>query len=438
MVEIEKCFEFHKDDRIVVGCSSGPDSMALVDSLVKIRDKYNLFIVVAHVNYNVRDVSTTEANYVRDYCKDNNLVFEYLNINKDSYSNDNFEFEARRIRYRFYKKLVNEYKLDYVMTAHQGDDLIETIMMKIVRGSNLNGYAGFKKEIKIYDFKIIRPLIYYTKQELIDYCDENKVKYYIDESNDDVNYTRNRFRKNILPLLKKENEKIHKKFIKYSDTLVEANEFISRERDKALDRCYVDNKIIIDKFKLEDEYIQKNIISYLIDKFYDNDLFLLNDKHVDLIIKLIYSEKANNYLDLPDDVKAIKEYNYFYLCKDEKKSNYEYEFNDKILIDNGHTIIKVDNEESNSNYICRLNSKEIKLPIIVRNRRKGDFIYIKNLNGKKKIKDIFIDSKIPSILRGSWPIVTDSDNNILWVPGIKKSVFDKSINDSYDIILKYQ
>ena len=419
MVEIEKCFEFHKDDRIVVGCSSGPDSMALVDSLVKIRDKYNLFIVVAHVNYNVRDISTTEANYVRDYCKDNNLVFEYLNINKDSYSNDNFEFEARRIRYRFYKKLVNEYKLDYVMTAHQGDDLIETIMMKIVRGSNLNGYAGFKKEIKIYDFKIIRPLIYYTKQELIDYCDENKVKYYIDESNDDVNYTRNRFRKNILPLLKKENEKIHKKFIKYSDTLVEANEFISRERDKALDRCYVDNKIIIDKF-------------------YDNDLFLLNDKHVDLIIKLIYSEKANNYLDLPGDVKAIKEYNYFYLCKDEKKSNYEYEFNDKILIDNGHTIIKVDNEESNSNYICRLNSKEIKLPIIVRNRRKGDFIYIKNLNGKKKIKDIFIDSKIPSILRGSWPIVTDSDNNILWVPGIKKSVFDKSINDSYDIILKYQ
>ena len=84
MVEIEKCFEFHKDDRIVVGCSSGPDSMALVDSLVKIRDKYNLFIVVAHVNYNVRDISTTEANYVRDYCKDNNLVFEYLNINKDS------------------------------------------------------------------------------------------------------------------------------------------------------------------------------------------------------------------------------------------------------------------------------------------------------------------------------------------------------------------
>ena len=324
MVEIEKCFEFHKDDRIVVGCSSGPDSMALVDSLVKIRDKYNLFIVVAHVNYNVRDISTTEANYVRDYCKDNNLVFEYLNINKDSYSNDNFEFEARRIRYRFYKKLVNEYKLDYVMTAHQGDDLIETIMMKIVRGSNLNGYAGFKKEIKIYDFKIIRPLIYYTKQELIDYCDENKVKYYIDESNDDVNYTRNRFRKNILPLLKKENEKIHKKFIKYSDTLVEANEFISRERDKALDRCYVDNKIIIDKFKLEDEYIQKNIISYLIDKFYDNDLFLLNDKHVDLIIKLIYSEKANNNLDLPGDVKAIKEYNYFYLYKDEKKSNYEY------------------------------------------------------------------------------------------------------------------
>ena len=208
MVEIEKCFEFHNDDRIVVGCSAGPDSMALLDSLVKIRKKYNLYIVVAHVNYNVRDVSTIEADYVRDYCKENNLIFEYLNIDNNSYSKENFEFEARRIRYRFYKKLVNQYKLDYVMTAHQGDDLIETIMMKIVRGSNLNGYAGFKKVINIYDFKIIRPLIYYTKQDLIDYCNDNKIKYFIDESNDDVNYTRNRFRKNVLPLLKKENEDI--------------------------------------------------------------------------------------------------------------------------------------------------------------------------------------------------------------------------------------
>ena len=67
MVEIERCFEFHNDDRIVVGCSAGPDSMALLDSLVKIRDKYNLYIVVAHFNYNVRDVSTIEADYVRDY-----------------------------------------------------------------------------------------------------------------------------------------------------------------------------------------------------------------------------------------------------------------------------------------------------------------------------------------------------------------------------------
>ena len=438
MVEIEKCFEFHNNDRIVVGCSAGPDSMALLDSLVKIRDKYNLFLVVAHVNYNVRDVSTIEADYVRDYCKKNNLIFEYLDIDNNSYSKENFEFEARRIRYRFYKKLVNQYKLDYVMTAHQGDDLIETIMMKIVRGSNLNGYAGFKKEINIYDYKIIRPLINYTKQDLINYCNKNNIKYYIDASNDDVNYTRNRFRKNILPELKKENENIHKKFIKYSDTLIEANDYISRERDKALDRCFIDNKIFIDKFKLEDEFIQKNIISYLIDIFYDNDLFLLNDKHIDLIIKLIYSDKANNYLDLPGGVKAIKEYNHFYLCKDEKKSNYEYEFSDKILIDNGHTIIKVDSDSSNSNNICRLNSKDIKLPIIVRNRRDGDFIYIKNLKGKKKIKDVFIDSKIPTSLRDSWPIVTDSDNNVLWIPGIKKSKFDKSINDSYDIILKYQ
>lgn len=100
-------------------------------------------------------------------------------------------------------------------------------------------------------------------------------------------------------------------------------------------------------------------------------------------------------------------------------------------------IIKVDSTDSNSNYVCRLNSLDIKLPLIVRNRKNGDKIKVKGMNGTKKIKDIFIDRKINKEDRDILPIVTDSDNNILWVPGIIKSVFDKSKNDSYDIILKY-
>ena len=212
MVNIENDFSFNNGDIIVVGCSAGPDSMALIDSLLKIRDKYNLQLVVAHVNHNVRVESFEEAQYVKKYCEDNKLLFETMLIEK--YGDDNFENEARNIRYNFFESLVQKYGANYLMTAHHGDDLIETIMMRIVRGSNLSGYGGFKKIVDMDYYKIVRPLIGYTKSELEEYDKENGVKYYIDVSNSKDEYTRNRYRKYILPFLKEENSNVHLKFLK--------------------------------------------------------------------------------------------------------------------------------------------------------------------------------------------------------------------------------
>jgi tRNA(Ile)-lysidine synthase len=436
MVNIEENFIFNNNDRIVVGCSGGPDSMALLDMLLKIRDKYHLFIVVATVNYNVRKESVEEFNYVKKYCENNDLMFESKSVS--NYSNENFEFEARVIRYRFFKELVKKYNLNYIMVAHHCDDLIETIMMKIVRGSNLKGYSGFKKIVDFKDFKIVRPLIGFTKDELIKYCNNNNIKYYVDSSNDNTEYTRNRFRKVLLPFFKEENNEVHKKFLKFSNTLNDTYNYVSRERDKALDRCYKDNSILIDKFLLEDEFIQKEILYYLLSELYDNDLYLVYDKHIELIMNLINSNKANSSINIPDGYIVNKNYNKISFEKNKNSKNYLYEFNDYIELNNGHSIKKVDSVDNNSNYICRLDSNEIKLPIIVRNRRDGDRISIKNMNGSKKLKDLFIDRKIELSERDEWPIVSDSDNNILWVPGITKSKFDKNDNDRYDIILKYQ
>ena len=436
MVNIEENFIFNNNDRIVVGCSGGPDSMALLDMLLKIKNKYHLFIVVATVNYNVREESVEEFNYVRKYCEDNDLIFESKSVS--NYSNENFEFEARVIRYRFFKELVKKYNLNYIMVAHHSDDLIETIMMKIVRGSNLKGYSGFKKIVDFKDFKIVRPLIGFTKNELIKYCDNNNIKYYVDSSNNNTEYTRNRFRKVLLPFFKEENNEVHKKFLKFSNTLNDTYNYVSRERDKALDRCYKDNSILIDKFLLEDEFIQKEILYYLLSELYDNDLYLVYDKHIELIMNLINSNKANSSINIPDGYIVNKKYNKISFDKNKNSKDYLYEFNDYIELNNGHSIKKVDSVDNNSNYICRLDSKELKLPLIVRNRRDGDRIYIKNMNGSKKLKDLFIDRKIELNERDEWPIVSDSDNNILWVPGITKSKFDKNDNDRYDIILKYQ
>lgn len=437
MVNIENDFSFNNGDIIVVGCSAGPDSMALIDSLVKIRDKYNLQLVVAHVNHNVRVESFEEAQYVKKYCEDNKLLFETMLIEK--YGDDNFENEARNIRYNFFESLVQKYGANYLMTAHHGDDLIETIMMRIVRGSNLSGYGGFKKIVDMDYYKIVRPLIGYTKSELEEYDKENGVKYYIDASNSKDEYTRNRYRKYILPFLKEENSNVHLKFLKFSDSLEEASRFINKERDKALKRVMLADALVIDKFMEEDEYIQKEILYYLLSEFYQDDLILVGDKHIELLMNLIYSKKSNSFINLPNQVVAKKCYNMLELKRDtEEITSYEVEFSQCVMLPNNHSVVRISDTSDNSNNICRLNSEEVVLPLIVRTRKVGDRMMVKGMDGSRKVKDIFIDKKIKFEDRDAWPVVTDSKNRIVWIPGIKKSKFDKKKTESYDIILEYR
>lgn len=436
MINIENNFKFHDGDRIVIGCSTGPDSMALLDMLLKIRNKYNLSIIVAHVNHNVRKESFEEAEFIKEYCEENNLVCESMII--ENYGDDNFHNEARNIRYNFFENLVHKYEANYLMTAHHGDDLVETILMRIVRGSNLSGYLGFKSVVNMDGYYIVRPLIYYTKAELEEYDRENNVKYYIDSSNSKDKYTRNRYRKYVLPFLKEEEKDVHLKFLKFSNTLLEANKFIDKARDRALNRVMENDKILIDKFLLEDSYIQREILYYLLSEFYQDDLILLSDRHINLILDLINSSKANSFINLPNEVIARKNYNYFEIIKEvEDIGNYEIELDEVAMLPNNRKIEKISDTIDNSNNICRLNSNEVSLPLIVRTRRIGDKISVKGLNGTKKVKDIFIDKKIPLLDRDNWPIVVDSKGNVVWIPGIKKSRFDKKKTESYDIILKY-
>ncbi|MBR2678713.1 MAG: tRNA lysidine(34) synthetase TilS [Bacilli bacterium] len=437
MLHIDDNFIFHKFDKIVVGCSTGPDSMALVDMLLKIREKYQLSVIVAHVNHNVRKESYTEAEFLENYCRENDLIFESMII--ENYGDDNFHNEARFIRYNFFENIVHKYDANYLMTAHHGDDLIETILMRIVRGSNLSGYGGFKNIIDMDDYTIVRPLIGYTKEELEEYDKENNVPFFVDASNSKDTYTRNRYRKYVLPFLKEEDPNVHIKFSKFSNSLYDASKFINKLRDKSLNRVLEQGKILIDKFLLEDEYLQKEILYYLLNDFYQDDLMLVNDKHIDLIMNLIKSSKANSYVNLPNEVIARKDYNYFEIIKEtEIITGYEIEFDNYVSLPNNHTIEKIEETDDNSNNICRLNSKEITLPLIVRTRKIGDKVQVKGLDGSKKVKDIFIDKKISLINRDNWPIVVDSTGKIVWIPGLKKSIFDKKKSEIYDIILKYK
>ena len=423
MIRIDDYFKFNKNDSIVVGCSTGPDSMALVDMLLKIRDKYNLSLIIAHVNHNLRKQSYEEAEYMKQYCEDNDIVFETMTI--ESYGDDNFHNEAHNIRYNYFESLVEKYHANYLMTAHHGDDLIETVMMRIVRGSNLNGYSGFKTIINKGSYKIVRPLVYFTKEELKQYDEENNVRYYIDDSNDKDKYTRNRYRKYLLPFLKEEEKNVHLKFLKFSNTLDEANTYLEKEKNKAIERTILNNKIVVDQFVKEDVFIQKEILYYLLSNYYNDDLILINDRHIDLILSVITGKKSNCSINLPNDVIVSRSYNVVELKKaTELISSYEIEIDNYTTLPNDHVIERVEEVNGNSNSICRLSSDDVVLPLTVRTRKIGDKITVKGM-------------KIPLAYRDSWPIVVDATGKIVWIPGVKKSIFDKSKDDNYDIILKY-
>ncbi len=425
-----------KDDVVVLGCSGGPDSMALLEMLLRIKQEKKFLLVCAHVNHNVRKVSFKEKEFLEDYCNKKNIVFEYMLIKE--YSDDNFHNEARTIRYNFFNKLIEKYNGNYLMTAHHGDDLIETILMRIVRGSTLNGYAGFNKEVTYDSYKLVRPFITVTKSEIMDYDKKNKIPFVIDKSNFKDKYTRNRYRKYVLPFLKKEDKNVNKKFLKFSNTLMMYDNYIEEELHNIYKNVYINKLLDITAFKKLNVVIQNKIIYQILKDYYQDDLILISDIHVNLIKSLINSTKANAYIYLPNNIKVIKMYNKLsFEIITEQIDNYEIELSNYAQLPNGKVIEKILESDSNSNFYCRLNEKDLCLPLSVRTRKSGDKMIVKGMKSAKKVKDIFINSKIPMNDRDLWPIVIDSKDNIVWIPGLKKSNFDVEKNKKCDILLKY-
>jgi len=409
--------------------------MCLLHIVLEVAKFKKLKVICAHVNHKMRKESEEEATFVKEYCKKNNAIFEYMEIN--NYSDDNFHNQARKKRYLFFENLIKKYNAKYLLTAHHGDDLIETILMRIVRGSTLKGYIGFKKEKECKNYKLLRPLITETKDDIEKYNKENNILYVIDKSNEKDIYTRNRYRHTVLPFLKKEDKNVHKKFLKFNEELSSLESFLMNYMSNILTGVIKDDTLDISLFQTLDNFIKRKVIEVMVENIQEDDLFEIEDKHIDLIIDLINNNKPNSKIVLPNNFVAEKSYNSFRIIKSVTKEDYCVILNDNTKIDYG-SFSFLEKSNNTSNYVIRLNKDDITLPLYVRNRREGDRIEVKNLNGSKKIKDVFINDKMPLTKRDKYPIVVDSNNNVLWIPGLKKSKFDKSLNDKCDIIIKYE
>lgn len=425
--------EIKDNSTVVVACSGGPDSMCLLSLVCDFLNSTNLKIIVAHVNHKLRTESDEEEVFVKNYACEKNILFEVSHF--DEFKNNKFSEElARRKRYSFFEEIVKKYEANYLLTAHHGDDLIETVLMRITRGSNLKGYAGIKRVSEKENYKILRPLLTVTKDDILKYNDENGISYVVDKTNESDKYTRNRYRKYVLPFLKKEEKNVHKKYYQFSNELLEYDNFVNEYI--ITNEFIVDNYIVINKIKNESLFIKRKTIELLVKKIQEYDQFDINNLQVNEIINML--DKTNKSIDLNNGYKCIKDYDRLTITKNTScKTDYQFTFDKKIEYDNWK-ITSVTNSDKDTNFEIRLNSEEIKLPLIIRNRRIGDKMEIKNLNGSKKIKDIFIDEKVSLTKRDIIPIVTDTNDVIVWIPGIKKSKFAKDKTEKYDIILRYE
>ena len=192
---IKKYNLIEENDKILVGVSGGPDSMALLKALQSLG--YN--ICVAHINHGLRENAIIDEEYVLNYCEKNNIPCYVKRVNlKENLENMSPEEAGRKIRYEFFDEILKQENCSKIATAHNSNDNAETVIMNMLRGSGLSGLKGIEAKRN----NIIRPLIKISRKEITNYCSENNIEPRHDESNDEAIFTRNKIRIEQLPVLK--------------------------------------------------------------------------------------------------------------------------------------------------------------------------------------------------------------------------------------------
>jgi tRNA(Ile)-lysidine synthase len=242
----------------------------------------------------------------------------------------------------------------------------------------------------------------------------------------------------VLPILKEEDKNVHLKFLKYHKVAQSYYDYINSKVYEIIEDIVKDNTMNLDKFNTLDEFMKDKVLEEVIRPYYPDDLYLINDNHINEILKMINSDKPNIELVLPNNFIVKREYNKLIFNTNSSTSEeYDYELIDEVETPYGLIKLIESDDKDTSNNIIRINSKDIKFPLHVRTKKDGDKISVKNMDGSKKVSDIFIDNKVSKEVRNNYPIVVDSDNNVVFIPGIKKSKYDIPTNEEYDIIIKY-
>lgn len=367
--------------KYIVACSFGPDSMALLD--VAIKNKLN--IAVAHVNYRKRDVSVFEQKSLEKFCNKRGIKIHILDLFK-SKPTHNFQDWARKIRYEFFKRVLDEEKADFVLVAHQKDDVIETYLMQKKRG-NFAKFPGISSENEVFGAKVIRPLLSYSKQELQEYDDENDVPYSIDQSNLSDTYTRNKIRHEVVEKMSKE----------------ERWAIIEEIKNLPKRNCEVKSRYHYDEFSK----LSYEDVIFVIDHFMQLTKTHRNiSKSFVSEIKKAFKTNSTHRVEITEKLWLEKGYDFVYFVNPTKIKSYQQDFLNKY----DSPFISIDFSHGAKDR--GIQSKNQKL--IIKNLDKNESILIKDYSSK--VSRLFIDWKMPLFLREIWPGIYDENHKLLYIP----------------------
>lgn len=403
------------NQKVLIACSTGVDSMVLLDLLMKTLK--NNQIVVVNINHQKRVEADTEEAFIKEFSKKNGLVCYTEKL--PHYEGSNFQEWARKKRYHFFYEVAKKESIKYILLAHHADDNLETILMRMLRSASLEGYAGIRKESIYRDFVIYRPLLGIMKDDIYKYAKSNQLTYFEDSSNQEDNYSRNRMRHYVIPILKKENPNLVKAITNYSNTLFQAADYFEKLETNFINKMKIvhnNNEYFVkfdcNEFFILDSFLQEQILFRLLKNF------SLSKECVNSISKMIQSNKTKIVCKIHKGLNFIKEYNYVIITTKsiEKEVFYLKICNNGTYDLPNHAKLVVDKN------ICTFVTTNKKLwyniysyPFIVRSRVEGD--KIKTKIGTKSVSDYLTDHKIPYFERQKILLICNEKNQPVEILG---------------------
>lgn len=419
---IDKYGLLEKNDRVLVALSGGADSVFLLNILLVLREKYNLHVFAAHVNHLLRGKDADEdENFCKKLCKEKGVPLFVKRENvallaKEQSVSD--EVAGRMVRYGFFYEIKEKEKINKIATAHNADDNAETSLYRFIRGSGVRGLAG----IPYKNGDIIRPVLDVTRKEIEEFLKENNFSFVTDKTNFEEIYTRNILRLSLIPKIEKEINRGFKKSLLSNISLYnECADFLEECTENTFSGCARFNGkfVEIDRDKLlgNHSFIQKSVLKKAINALGSED----TSENVGFCITVLENKKSS--VNISGNITVESKYGKLYFYKEKAKPFIYENVSEYVEIkETGAVITFSDCEkiEKNAGKNVFFADKNKLCNIMVRSKKDGDFFYPSGRkNQKVKLKDFFINNKIPSFLRNEIPIVCSGDD-VVWIAGFRR------------------